>query len=91
MLANFFSNDISGALRAGAAAYAINPNDTEVAGEYGLRLSMSGKWESGRELISAAVSNSAGPGGYYEVGVALCAFMRAMRRLRNSTWHAGQA
>ncbi|UVD59629.1 hypothetical protein NE852_26990 (plasmid) [Rhizobium sp. Pop5] len=76
MLANFFGNDPAGALRAGEAAYASNPNDTEVAGEYGLRLSMSGKWDRGCELISEAVSRNAGPRGYYEVGMALCAFMR---------------
>jgi TolB-like protein len=76
MLANFFSNDPIGALKAGEAAYASNPNDTEVAGEYGLRLSMSGNWEKGCELISEAVGKNAGPRGYYEVGMALCAFMR---------------
>lgn len=76
MLANFFSNDIVAALRAGEAAYASNPNDTEVAGEYGLRLSMSGKWSRGCELISEAISRNAGPRGYYEVGMALCALMR---------------
>jgi len=76
MLANFFDNDPAGALSAGAAAYASNPNDTEVAGEYGLRLSMSGKWDQGCTLISEAVGKNAGPRGYYEVGMALCAFMR---------------
>lgn len=76
MLADFFSNDMAGALRAGAAAYASNPNDTEVAGEYGLRLSMSGEWSKGCELISSAINHNAGPHGYYEVGMALCAFMR---------------
>lgn len=76
MLVNFFSNDMPEALRAGAAAYASNPNDTEVAGEYGLRLSMSGEWDKGCELVSTAVSRNAGPRGYYEVGMALCAFMR---------------
>ncbi|MEK1902469.1 MAG: hypothetical protein AAAB19_23180 [Rhizobium sp.] len=76
MLANFFSNDMVAALRAGEAAYASNPNDTEVAGEYGLRLSMSGEWSRGCELISEAISRNAGPRGYYEVGMALCAFMR---------------
>ncbi|WP_416068328.1 hypothetical protein ACK9YZ_27105 [Rhizobium sp. ZK1] len=76
MLADFFSNDPTGALNAGEAAYASNPNDTEVAGEYGLRLSMSGKWARGCELVSEAVSRNAGPRGYYEVGMALCAFMR---------------
>lgn len=76
MLSYFFNNDISAALDAGAAAYALNPNDTEVTGEYGLRLSMSGRWETGCELVSKAVNDGAGPSGYYEVGMALCAFMR---------------
>lgn len=76
MLANFFDNDPTAALRAGEAAYASNPNDTEVAGEYGLRLSMSGKWDEGCQLISGVVSKNAGPRGYYEVGMALCAYMR---------------
>jgi len=76
MLSYFFSNDVPAALEAGAASYALNPNDTEVAGEYGLRLSMSGKWDTGCDLVSKAVSHGAGPAGYYEVGMALCAFMR---------------
>ncbi|HWT59720.1 MAG TPA: hypothetical protein VN284_17920 [Rhizobium sp.] len=76
MLANFFDNDPAAALSAGASAYASNPNDTEVAGEYGLRLSMSGEWDKGCKLISEAVGKNAGPRGYYEVGMALCAFMR---------------
>ncbi|NLS08164.1 hypothetical protein HGP14_33765, partial [Rhizobium sp. P32RR-XVIII] len=46
------------------------------AGEYGLRLAMSGRWQSGCELVSSAVNKNAGPKGYYEVGMALCAFMR---------------
>ncbi|MBD9525109.1 hypothetical protein IB262_35250 [Ensifer sp. ENS02] len=75
MLASVFRNDIQSALRAGAAAYAINPNDTEAAGEYGLRLAMSGKWETGCGFISNAVSKGAGPKGYFEVGMALCAFI----------------
>jgi Tfp pilus assembly protein PilF len=76
MLVSFFENDIDKALQAGAAAYAINPHDTDVAGEYGLRLAMSGRWQSGCELVSSAVNKNAGPKGYYEVGMALCAFMR---------------
>lgn len=80
MLANFFDNDPVAALSAGASAYASNPNDTEVAGEYGLRLSMSGEWERGCTLISEAVGKNAGPRGYYEVGMALCAFMRGDTR-----------
>jgi TolB-like protein len=76
MLANFFGGKIEAALNAGAAAFEINPGDTEVAGEYGLRLAMAGKWETGCRLISDAISMDAGPRGYYEVGMALCALMR---------------
>lgn len=76
MLTSFFRNDIEGALEAGAQSYQLNPNDSDVAGEYGLRLSMSGHWATGCDLISKAVSQHAGPPGYYEVGMALCAFMR---------------
>ncbi|WP_204330230.1 hypothetical protein [Rhizobium phaseoli] len=76
MLVNFFRGDIDKALAAGTAAYAANPNDVEVAGEYGLRLAMSGKWQSGCELISIAIDKNAGSRGYYQGGMALCAFMR---------------
>lgn len=76
MLVNFFKGDIDDGLKAGTAALAMNPNDAEVAGEYGLRLAMSGKWQSGCELISVALNKDAGPKGYYEVGMALCALMR---------------
>jgi TolB-like protein len=76
MLVSFFNNDTDRALKAGAAAYARNSNDTEVAGEYGLRLAMSGKWQSGCELVSRALNTDVGPKGYYEVGMALCAYMR---------------
>jgi hypothetical protein len=76
MLASFFKGDVDVALKAGAAAYAVNPNDTEVSGEYGFRLALSGKWETGCELMSSAINRNPGPVGYYEVGMALCAYMR---------------
>ncbi|TCL65235.1 hypothetical protein [Rhizobium sp. BK251] len=80
MLANFFGGDIDTALRLGATAYAVNPNDTEVAGEYGFRLALSGKWETGCELLSSAIARNPGPRGYYEVGMAVCAYMRGDNR-----------
>lgn len=76
MLVNFFRGDIDKALAAGTAAYAADPDDVEVAGEYGLRLAMSGKWQSGCELVSIAFDKNAGPRGYYAGGMAMCAFMR---------------
>ncbi|OWV68704.1 hypothetical protein ATY76_09255 [Rhizobium sp. R339] len=76
MLANFFRGDIDKALAAGTAAYAADPNDVEVAGEYGLRLAMSGKWQSGCELVAIAIDKNAGLRGHYEGGMAMCALMR---------------
>ncbi|MGR9171065.1 hypothetical protein [Rhizobium sp. KDH_Rht_773_N] len=76
MMVSFYRGDIDKALKAGAAAYAANPDDVEVAGEYGFRLAMSGKWQSGCELLSIALNRGIGPEGYYEVGMALCAFMK---------------
>lgn len=76
MLVSFFRGDIDDALKAGTAAYAADPDDVEVAGEYGLRLAMSGKWQSGCELLSIALNKGIGTKGYYENGLALCAFMK---------------
>lgn len=76
MLVNFFKGDIDKALKAGATAYAADPDDVEVAGEYGLRLAMSGKWQSGCELLSIALNKGVSTKGYYEIGLALCAFMK---------------
>jgi TolB-like protein len=76
MMVSFYRGDIDEALKAGTAAYAANPLDVEVAGEYGFRLAMSGKWQSGCELLSIALNKGVGTRGYYEIGMALCAFMK---------------
>ncbi|RWX08531.1 hypothetical protein EHI42_28340 [Rhizobium hidalgonense] len=76
MLANFFSGDVHAALSAGAAAYEINPNDTELAGEYGFRLALSGEWDTGCGLMSRTINKNPNPKGYFEVGLAMCAYMR---------------
>ncbi len=76
MLVNFFRGNIDKALEAGTAAYAANPGDVDVAGEYGMRLALSGKWQSGCELLSVALNKSGRPRGYYEAGMALCGLMR---------------
>ena len=76
MLVSFFRGDIDDALKAGTAAYAADPDDVEVAGEYGLRLALSGKWQSGCELLSIALNKGVGTRGYYENGLALCALMK---------------
>lgn len=55
----------------GARAFAINPNDTEFAGEYGFRLALSGQWRSGCRLISQTVERKPDPVGYLETALAM--------------------
>ncbi len=75
MMALYFSGDFEGALRVGASAVAINPNDTELLGEYGYRLALSGRWDEGCPILDSAVARNPGPLPYYETGRALCAYI----------------
>lgn len=75
MMALYLAGDIEGALRAGATAVATNPNDTEVLGEYGYRLAVSGRWAEGCASMQEATERNPGPLPYYETGIALCAYI----------------
>jgi tetratricopeptide (TPR) repeat protein len=76
MLTLFFRGEIDAALAVGARAYAINPNDTELAGEYGFRLALSGQWHPGCELVSETVARNPGPVGYFEAALAVCCYIK---------------
>lgn len=76
MFALSFSNEIEAALKIGKQALATNPNDTELMGEYGFRLAMSGGWDTGCSLVSEARDRNPGPLAYYEAALALCAYFR---------------
>ncbi|MDK1386226.1 hypothetical protein QN224_12490 [Sinorhizobium sp. 8-89] len=76
MLTLFFRGEVDAALAVGARAFAINPNDTELAGEYGFRLALSGQWHPGCELLSETVAQNPGPVGYFEAALAVCAYIR---------------
>jgi TolB-like protein len=75
MLALAFSGQPDKAVKIGARAIAINPNDPELAADYGIRLAFSGDWTQGCPLIAAARERDSAPLGYHEVALALCAFM----------------
>ena len=47
MLSLFFKDEVDAALKVGERAVALNPNDTELVGEYGMRLALSGEWTTG--------------------------------------------
>lgn len=76
MFALYFSGQIDASLAIGEQALAINPNDTELMGEYGSRLAVSGHWEQGCRLIEEARERSPGPLGYYEALLSTCAYFR---------------
>ena len=75
MLARFFSGDVNNALNIGERAFAINPNDTELAGEYGFRLALSGQWGRGCALISKSIERNPGPIEYFQSAMAVCSYM----------------
>lgn len=76
MFALYFDKEIDSALAVGKKALSINPNDTELMGEYGYRLALSGNWSEGCPLLSEARERNPGPFAYYESALALCAYFR---------------
>ncbi|MBM7048488.1 adenylate cyclase [Rhizobium lusitanum] len=75
MMALFFNRELTEAMRVGEQALAINPNDTELMGEFGTRLAMGGQWERGAALLDQAIALNPGGGGYYHGTRALAAYM----------------
>jgi tetratricopeptide (TPR) repeat protein len=99
MFALFFSRDIAEALATGKRALAINPNDTELMGEYGYRLAQAGNWTEGCALVAEARDRNPGPSAYYDTALALCAYfsgrydeaailIRRAAALHNPNYHA---
>lgn len=74
MLALFLTGQQETALSVGRQAIQTNPNDTELMSEYGYRLALSGNWDEGCALISNARNRNPAPSGYYESGLAVCAY-----------------
>jgi tetratricopeptide (TPR) repeat protein len=74
MFAHYFNHDIKLALEVGERAIALNPNDTELMGEFGFRLALSGNWYRGCPLVAEARSRNPGPLAYYEAALSLCAY-----------------
>lgn len=75
MLALYFDGQVESALAIGEQAMATNPNDTELMGEYGLRVADSGQWPRGCALVAQARERNPGPLGYYEVILSICAYI----------------
>jgi TolB-like protein len=74
MLALYFNNEIDAALAVGKQALTINPNDTELIGEYGSRLALAGNWREGCALSAEARQRKPGASSSYDVDLALCTY-----------------
>jgi len=72
----YFSKQPTEALRIGARALQLNPNDTELLAEFGSRVAQSGDWPRGAALIEEALTKNAGHSGYYTGILALAAYMQ---------------
>jgi TolB-like protein len=75
MLALYFDGQVEASLAVGERAMLTNPNDTELIGEYGVRLADSGQWKRGCGLVAETLERNPGPLGYYEVILSICAYI----------------
>jgi TolB-like protein len=76
MFSLYFNKEIDAALKVGKQALAMNSNDTELMGEYGYRLALSGDWDQGCPFVERAHERNPEPAAYYQSALALCAYMR---------------
>jgi TolB-like protein len=76
MMALFFAQQPDEALEIGEKAVALNPNDTELLGEFGTRLGQAGAWQRGAELLEQALARNPGHSGYYSGTLAVYAYMQ---------------
>ena len=74
MFALFLSKQFEAGKKVGKKALELNPNDTDLMGEFGYRLALSGDWNEGCPLIARARERNPGPLGHYESGLALCSY-----------------
>jgi tetratricopeptide (TPR) repeat protein len=75
MLALFFNGEWKAALDIGERALANHPNDSELLGEYGDKLAMTGEWERGTDMMLDALDRNQGPRSFYSVALASCYYM----------------
>lgn len=89
MTALFFNREPEEALRVGERAYRLNPDDTDLLGEYGSRLMQAGQRRRGMALMEEALARNPGNTGLYVGLLALGAYLdgddrRALALIRRS-------
>jgi adenylate cyclase len=76
-LAYWFSGDFDGGLDSLETGLGLNPNDTELMADLGLRLTIRGEWVRGRALIERAYTRNPALPGVFRIGLGLEAFAHA--------------
>ena len=76
MMSLFLNKEHEEAVRVGERALAVNPNDTELMGELGSRVSLAGNWQRGSALVEGARALNPAQAGFYNGTLALCAYMQ---------------
>jgi adenylate cyclase len=75
MVALFFTEQPVEALQVGERAVALNPNDTELLGEFGSRLGQAGDRKRGMALMEQALARNPGHSGFYNATLAQLAYL----------------
>jgi adenylate cyclase len=71
----FFTNNVEMGVKTGRQALALNPNDMELLGEFGVRLATSGQWAEGDAMIERALAHNPSNANYYLTTQAAAAYI----------------
>ena len=74
--ADYYRGDIEGFKRAGAEALKLNPNNPDIAADYGAKLAISGAWDEGLPLVRRAMDLNPAHPGWYHTALVLDAYRR---------------
>ncbi len=74
-LAYWFKRDVAASLRAYETGLALNPNNTAIMADLGLRLALLGNWERAAQLLEDSYARNPGQPGSFRVGLALCHYV----------------
>lgn len=76
MLAHYLRSEVEEGREAGERGLELNPNDTELVGEFGMRLALSGEWERSTAMIRSVLQRDPGRAAFHWSVLALDAFRR---------------
>ncbi len=79
-LAHWLANDVESSLAVARDGLRLNPNDTELMAELGLRLVFTDGWEDGLPLLEAVAARSLSQPGTFRIGLSLHHYRQARYR-----------